>query len=574
MENALGNDVRPRLLLGTSDFAQARRGGHVYIDKTHLAVELIRGASSAVLFPRPRRFGKTLNLSMLRYWFEAPHHADKNDIPALFEGLSVASAGADVAAHFQRHPVIYLTFKDAKFRQWEECQAHVAGQLRHEVLRHAPAWQSADLSPDDRQALEQIGRGAGTLGNLQDSLRVLSRSLHAASGQEVVLLVDEYDTPIHTAWSNAYYDEAIEFFRNLFSEGLKDNPHLYRGVLTGILRVAKESIFSGLNNVTVHSLLSHNYSSCFGFSDAEVQQLVALVPEADVEGIRDWYNGYRMGGRVVYNPWSVISYLNAVADGFRPYWVNTASDELLRDLLIRQGPRLHDELADLIGGGAIVRVISENIQLRDLGRKRDEIWSFLLFSGYLKAEEFRNEASGVVAELSIPNREVGMAYAQVFRGWLDRSLANVGPDELCRALLNGEEQAFEAHLQRLIVESLSYFDVAGRTPEAVYQAFLVGLLVHLKDTHVVESNRESGFGRYDICVRPRAGMSGLRAGAVLELKSIMVDRGETAEAALDAAMLQIRERQYATALHQAGADPVWLWAAVFDGKRAWVRVAK
>lgn len=563
-----------RLPLGTSDFAQLRRGGDQYVDKTGLAVELIRTSSRVVLLPRPRRFGKTLNLSMLRYWFERPIGPGPSDIAGLFAGLDVSGAGEDVACTFQRHPVIFLTFKDVKSRTWESCRESVLALLQDEVVRHRPVWSAAPLADHERQTLEAVASGTVSDVALQTSLRVLCRAIALGSGEEAVLLIDEYDTPIHSGWLHGYYDQVIELFRTLLSGGLKDNPHIYRGVLTGILRVAKESIFSGLNNVAVHTLLSRPFSRWFGFTDGEVDALCQLAgPEADREGIRQWYNGYLMGDQVVYNPWSVLSYLSATADGFKPYWINTASDEILRKLLIGAGLGIQAELSDLVAGREITEPVSEDIQLRDLGQRGSDVWSFLLFSGYLKARDVR-VGDRVVATLSIPNREVVLGYRAMFLRWLDQ---NVGTSNdvvaLCRSLLSGDEPGFEGRLGRLVVNSLSYFDVGGRAPEAVYQAFLVGLLVQLDATHIVDSNRESGYGRYDVCVRPRLEVAGSRSGAVLELKSVDPDR-ETAEAALESAMRQIHARAYATTLREAGSDPIWLWAAVFDGKRVRVKVEK
>ena len=577
--------MAPRLPLGTSDFAQLRRGGDYYVDKTGLAVELIRTSSRVVLLPRPRRFGKTLNLSMLRYWFERPISPGADDIAMLYAGLDVARAGDDVAARYQRHPVIFLTFKDVKNKTWATCRANVLALLQDEVVRLRPAWGDAPLADHDRQLLEALAVGTASDAALQSALRVLCRAIALGTGEDAVLLIDEYDTPIHSGWIHGYYDDVIELFRNLLSGGLKDNPHIYRGVLTGILRVAKESIFSGLNNVDVHTLLSDSFSRWFGFTEGEVQALCARVgPDVDLDGIREWYDGYLMGDEVVYNPWSVLSYLSARKNGFKPYWINTASDEILRKLLIGSGLGIQADLGTLVAGGEIEKQVSENIQLRDLGRTSADVWSFLLFSGYLKASNVR-VGDRTVAKLRIPNREVVLGYRAMFLRWLDEGLgADSEVGALCQSLLSGDEVGFEGRLQRLVVNSLSYFDVGGRTPEAVYQAFLVGLLVQLDATHIVDANREAGFGRYDVCVRPRLNGAGSpvgaqpsptagRSGAVLELKVVDPNR-ETWETALESAMRQIHDRAYASALHEAGADPVWLWAAVFDGKRVRVQVER
>ena len=556
-----------RLPIGYSDFRQLRREGFDYVDKTGLVVEIVRSTAQVFCFPRPRRFGKTLNLSMLRYWFERTDEA-RGD---LYAGLAVASAGDDVAATFQRHPTVFLTFKDVKHRDWPACRADMAGLIQTEADRLRPVWESAPLTDSERVSLTTIVVGTATDTDLHGSLRLLTRALHLATGQRAVLLIDEYDTPIHAGWGGGYYDEVIGFFRNLLSSGLKDNAHLYRGVLTGILRVAKESVFSGLNNVSVYTVLSSPFSAWFGFTEPEVQALCdAAGPGVDVQGLRTWYNGYQMGDTVVYNPWSVLRYLSNPAGGFQPYWVNTASHDLLRSLLVEGGMGLHDDLALLMRGGVVEASISETINLRDLPKSVATVWSFLLFSGYLKAASTRWDDGRLYAVLAIPNREVRTSYQDMFLTWLE---LGVGSESSARALggalLSGDAETFEGLLQRLIVESLSFFDAHRRTPEAVYQAFLVGLFIHLDATHIVDSNRESGFGRYDVCVQPRTPG---RPGAVLELKSYDATRWSAPDLALDAAMGQLRDRAYATRLRQAGADPVWQWGAVFDGKRVFVRV--
>lgn len=555
-----------RLPIGYSDFAQLRRENLTYVDKTGLVVELIRSTVQAVLLPRPRRFGKTLNLTMLRYFFE---RSDEDRRP-LFDGLAVAGAGEDVLSHLGRHPVIFLTFKDVKHATWAECVRGIAGVLAAEVLRLEPLLDRAGLRPEEAAMLGRLRAGTADLAEMGGLLTRLSEWLHRATGEEVVLLVDEYDTPIHTGFARGYYDEVVGFLRHLLGGGLKDNVHLYRGVITGILRVAKESIFSGLNNLAPYSILSQGHSAAFGFTEAETSALAAGV---ELGPVRDWYNGYRMGTQVVYNPWSVLNYLHHPQDGLRPYWVNTASDDILQELLIGRGLGVQDDLSALLRGESIRKPISENIVLRAVRNDADALWSFLLFCGYLTPVDpmSRDENGLPDLELRIPNREVSIVYRTIFASWMREALAGQSdaPARLGRALLGGDADTFRRLLQKLIVESLSYHDLG--TPEAVYQAFIVGLLVHLEPTHEVRSNRESGFGRYDVMVRPRAAG---QAGAVIELKVIDTDEGETVEQALDAAMAQVEGRAYATELHAAGAEPVWQWAAVFDGKRAWVRTGR
>lgn len=555
-----------RLPIGTSDFAQLRREGLLYADKTALVTEIVRGGPQVLLLPRPRRFGKTLNLTMLRAFFER----GLADAPALFEGLAVTRAGEDVLAHLGRHPVVYLTFKDLKHPSWERARADLARILALEVERHLPGLEGAPLPAGLRSVLEAVAARSASETDLQQTLALLTEALHRATGERAVLLVDEYDTPLHAALARGGYGEAADFLRNLLSAGLKDNPHLYRGVLTGILRVAKESIFSGLNNVAVYTLLSARFSTSFGFTREEVDALAAASGQtALLPALRDWYDGYRVGDGELYNPWSVLNALANPRDGLRPYWVNTASDELLRDLFVRAGLGVQDELAALIRGDAIHRPVDETVSLRDLSSSASALWSFLLMSGYLTPERplARDPLGGLDSPLRVPNREVSVVYRTVFQRWMSDALrtGSDAPQRLGRALLSGDEATFRGLLGQLVLDALSYHDVGGRQPEAVYQAFVVGLLVVLEASHEVRSNRESGFGRYDVLLRPRrAG----EPGAVLELK--VLDPDETPSAALASALAQVRARDYAAELRAAGADPIWRWAAVFDGKRVWV----
>ncbi|MBI4601054.1 MAG: AAA family ATPase, partial [Planctomycetes bacterium] len=380
-------------------------------------------------------------------------------------------------------------------------------------------------------------------------------------------------TPIHDVYGDEKrYEEVVGFFRNFFSAGLKDNPHLEKGVLTGILRVAKESMFSGLNNLKVHSLLRKPFATSFGFTEAEVEALCADfdLSTAQRDELRSWYNGYRFGGHVVYNPWSVLSYLDDAERRARPYWVNTGGDALIRRLLIDAGLGVQREMEALLSGGSIEKPVDEQTVLRDLEGKRDTVFSFLVMSGYLRADELlrSDEAGREHWKLSVPNKEVATVYRRLFLEWLNASLGDHADlQSLCRALLAGDASAVEEHLGALLEHTLSYHDTAGRAREVVYQAFVAGLLVALDRTHLVRSNRESGLGRCDVMITPRSPGG---PGVALELK--VLKASETMEEALAAALEQIRAKRYAAEIRAAGAEPVVELAAVFDKKR--VRVAR
>ncbi|WP_437800246.1 AAA family ATPase [Sorangium sp. So ce693] len=563
--------------LGQSDFRELRRAGAGYVDKTPFLGQLLADPAQVVLFPRPRRFGKTLNLSTLAYFLGKRDE----DLSPLFQDLAVWNDPA-AREHFQRYPVLFLTFKDIKTLSYETTLDAIRTEVQRLYSQHQHLLKSDALRPDERRHYEHMLLGEISEEDCRGSLRELSDYLARHHGQKVAILIDEYDTPIQSGYLNGFFDEVTLFFRNFFSAALKDNPSLFKGALTGVLRVAPENLFSGLNNVIVSSILSdRRYATSFGFTEAEVASVLeqarpdgvsaaqpAPLPDPTLprlEEVRAWYNGYRFGGEVIYNPWSI---LNCVASGaLRPYWVNTASTELLQHLIARRGLGLSSETEALLRGEPVEARIDENIVLRDLDQQPEALWGFLLFSGYLTATAVREELGEVTASLAIPNLEVRVAYRELFRSWLRRGLPERRHAEaLIRALLDGDAPSLEALIERLLVTVMSYQDPAGREPEKLYHGFILGLLVQLEGDYDVRSNRESGLGRADLLVRPRAPG---RPGVVLELN--VPQRGETPEQALLAAARQVRDRRYAVELVAAGAAPVHELVAVFDGKQAWVR---
>jgi len=554
-----------RLPIGQSDFRALRDQGYAYVDKTRLVTEVVDASPQVLLLPRPRRFGKTLNLSMLRYFLEK----STEDLRGLFAGLEVERSEA-ARAHFQRYPVIFLTLKDVKEGTWEGYSAGMAGVLALLYGEHAYLLDGDVLKPYERDAFTAIMRGTPTPAQSAGALRELSRWLALHHGERVVILIDEYDTPLHAAYHGRYYDQAVGHMRNLLSGGLKDNPHLFKGVLTGILRVAKESIFSGLNNLAVYSILRPEYATAFGFTEAEVEALAELAgPPAAMESIREWYNGYRFGGQTLYNPWSVISFLDSADRELRPYWIATSSNDIVRDLITTGPPALQAGLEQLLRGETIDAPIDEHVALRDIETNPDAVWSFLLFSGYLRASELYKDASDLQwARLDLPNREVRVALSAMVQTWMRTQVGgSADVQALLQALLRGDARTVERYLSRMVKASLSYHDTGGREPERVIHGFVVGLLVGLGPEYEVRSNRESGFGRYDVMVLPRTAG---RPGVVLELKTVDTDADETPTQALESALRQVRDRDYATELRERGASPVIELAAVFDGKRAWV----
>ena len=547
-----------RAPLGQADFAQIRRQGLVYVDKSQLIVDLLEDSALVVLLPRPRRFGKTTNLSMLRAWFERV--SDGADRADLFQDLEVWRS-AQARAHFQRYPVIALTLKELKPTSWEACLADLRLLLADCYQQHEWLLSWPGLRAGDRRRYEAVLSGEAPPELLRRALLDLSALLHEATGEQVVLLIDEYDTPIHAGWLHGYYDEVIGFFRVFLGAALKDSPHLARGVLTGILRVSKESIFSDLNNLRVYTLLREEYSAAFGFTEEEVQVLAeqadagALLPE-----IRRWYNGYRFGNATIYNPWSILSFLSSRDRELRPYWVNTSGNELIGQLITQGQAQASQALEILLRGGRVRQPIEDGLVLPDLRRDANAVWTLLLYSGYLRPAAIYE--AGREVDLEIPNQEVMLAFDLLLQRWMRGQVGGSGEvDALLRAMLRGDVESFEDGLSTLVIHAMSSLD-GGRTPEQVYHAFTLGLLVQLRATHRVESNPESGFGRADVLVIPRTPG---QAGVVLEFKRVREQ--DTPEGALQAALQQIADRRYAAKLEDAGAAPVWVYGVVFDGKR-------
>ena len=403
-----------RIPIGLDDFRALREQRLEYIDKSDLILELLdRPGVQAIVFPRPRRFGKTLNLSMLRCWFEKRDE----DLSHLFQDLSVWQAGDEYRAHFQRYPVLHFNFKDTKAEGFDECWAAIREKIIDLYNEHRYLLESGRFSEVEARRYQQILDGAVETTLYRRALLDMSSYLHRHHGEKVVILIDEYDEPIHAGHLHGYAAPIIDFMRAFFTNGLKTNPHLFRAVVTGILRVGKESLFSDANNIDVYTLLAKQFNTCFGFTETEVTALLERNGRTDkLEAVRTWYNGYLFGGAVIYNPWSVLSFLQREDDNPKPYWLSTSSNDLVRELLQRYALRLQPVFEALLEGGSVERMLDENVILSEILEVESGLWNILVFSGYLKAEQIEDDALGrTVHRLSIPNREVKHLYATMFR---------------------------------------------------------------------------------------------------------------------------------------------------------------
>tara|TARA_B100000745_G_scaffold291979_1_gene232398 strand:+ start:729 stop:2408 length:1680 start_codon:yes stop_codon:yes gene_type:complete len=554
-----------QLPLGTSDFKSLISQSKYYIDKTQLIDDVIHG-SDVTLLPRPRRFGKTLNMSMLHYFFTNHQHNRH-----LFNGLAIENNAAAMA-HCGQYPVIYLSFKDVKEACFDDVVRNISALVKDLYVQHQAVWEDSQLTDEDGAFIDRIRQGTCDTVLLAASVKKLSQLLAAHYHQPVVILIDEYDMPINSAYTYGYYDELVGFLRNMLSGAFKDNPSLFKGVMTGILRIARESIFSGLNNIEVCSLTEREFNHHFGFTSAETEQALADYGLTHtIDSVRTWYNGYNFGGVTIYNPWSILHFIKKHGE-LKPYWLNTSDNALVRDLIARASPQVKQELeALLVDKEATVRkALNENIVFQDIHYSDDAIWNFLLFSGYLSYQNKALEDKRIYADLCIPNLEVAAFYEEAVLTWFEQKAnATQRLPVILEALLTRQFDYFCEAFELFAEESFSYFDVTGKAAESFYHAFVLGMLVQLQPTHSINSNRESGFGRYDVCLIP---LDKSQPAFVFEFKKVSKRQQETLESACDAALTQIDKKQYVAELHALGIKSVYPIAIAFEGKRALVKV--
>jgi hypothetical protein len=558
----------PKFKIGTDDFKELIDEGGYFVDKTLLIREIIEG-SKVTLLPRPRRFGKTLNMTMLRYFFE------KSDLNQdyLFDGYAITDH-PDCMSHQGQYPVIYLTLKKIKGDTWADAKEQIIQMIGR-------CCSSANLSPSMlRQEDQDIYTSLVTFHPsdtiLSLSLELLTLWLYEFHKKPVIILIDEYDTPMIEAWSRGYYDEMATFMRAWLGAGLKQEHGraLYRAVITGILRIAKESIFSELNNLDVASpLMIGPYSDKFGFTQPELDLILEVFEvhsHADI--LRDWYNGYSYGGQTIYNPWSVISYIQAIPNPPGPKWLNTSSNALVYEELEAGGLEIKRDLECLLSGQEIRYPILETITFKDISKNPMNIWSFLYFSGYLKADYpqwAEYDPDLLTYALSIPNREISAAYRQFVNSMYETGDLSSGIKGFLTFFLENLPNSFlEEVLQDLTLGLVSMYDLA-KLPEAVFHAFVLGLLANLRHVYEIRSNAEAGYGRADILMIPKTRK--YQTAYVIEFKSITDKEG--GQETVDDALGQIRTREYDAALKNAGVSPdaVRRLAVILQGKKVVVR---
>ena len=511
-----------KLDLGNSDFKSIIENNNYFVDKSLFIKEVIDCQSQIVLLPRPRRFGKTLNLSMLRYFFDINRKSQNN----LFLNLNIWQIENEIKEKYAKYPVIFLSFKDAKENNWEHCLELIISEISDTYSKHLYLLESSDLADHEKIEYQRITHKNASIVEYQRSLKKLSEYLQRFYKQRVVILIDEYDTPIQAGYKK-YYENAISFMRNLLSGAFKDNTSLYKGVITGILRVSKESIFSGLNNVSVHSVLDNEFSDKFGFTELETKQ---ILKDFDVpipyDEIKKWYDGYKIGQTTdIYNPWSILNFAIGYKNGFQPYWVNTSSDELLKEQLKDKNENyIREQLLKLINNETIEKTIDQNFVFPDLDTDKELLWTLLVFSGYLTTESKRDVNNYT---LKIPNYEIKFVFKNIILKWLsvDIKIRKTLLEDTTKNLINNEIEKFEIGFKKIIGDTFSYFDIQGE-PENVYQSYVLGLLAIIGDDYIIKSNRESGEGRYDILLIPH---DKTKYGIVIEIKQMVRDEKDDNE---------------------------------------------
>ncbi len=549
-----------KLPIGESDFREIREKDYYFVDKSEFIADILNENNRVILIPRPRRFGKTLNLSMLRYFFDINEKGR-----ALFNGLKIESLPE--IKHQGKYPVIFITFKDLKEPNFDIFLRKLSKLITSLYESYSDKLVKGDFSQLEKKEIERILAGDTDYTLLQGSLEDLSKYLYKVYNQKPIILLDEYDTPIHAAWIKGYYEELIDFMRGFMSAAFKDNPNFKKAVITGCLRVSKESIFTGLNNLTVASILTHLFDKYFGFTKEETLKLLKDYKEEHrYDEIIDWYDGYKFGTQIMLNPWSV---LNTVSyKELRPYWANTSSNDVIR-MLVEEGPnQLKEDITRLLNGESIVSYIDENIVFPDLKYDEKSIYSLLFFSGYLRCENKENIKGKIRCELVIPNIEVEYIYENIISNWVKKGFSGERLNQLLKALIDKNIDEFELILNDLVVETLSYFDAKGKEPEALYLGFIAGMLIGLEPDYRVKTNRESGYGRYDVMVIPK---DVKKTAIVMELKSLNKTKHKDPDKAIEEALKQIEEKGYVKELEELGCRDILKLAVVSDGKKVWVK---
>ena len=564
------NSKKTKLPIGVSNFKDIIEKNYYYFDKTKFIENILEDGSQVKLFTRPRRFGKTLNMSMLKYFFDVKN---KDENRKLFEGMNISkSEYFDMQGNF---PVISVSFKKYQEKDWKngfDMIKDIISGLYDEF-----EFVKEKLSTRKKKKFDSILMEEANLANWKNSLADLSNYLYDFYGKKVIVLIDEYDQPIINSYIEGYYDETIDFFKSFYGSVLKDNEYLEMGVMTGILRVAKENIFSGLNNIKVHSILNERFTEYFGVLENEVEtSLKDFGLEYDLSDVQKWYNGYLFGETKVYNPWSIINFLDEKKLG--AYWVNTSENSLIKLYLQKMKKEIFDDFSKLLNEENISKIINDNVTFGNLEANFEKnFWNLFFHSGYLTLAE-KYDAMKKVVSVKIPNKEILEMFSDMF---IEVYFKNTGIFlDMTDALTNGDISNFKKYLKEILLENTGIFDVSGTYKEQFYHGLMLGLVLILKNEYEIISNNFAGKGRYDLLLKPKNILEG-KEGIIIELKIINEVKNlndnkihEKLEKECEVALKQIDEKGYSSVLKNAGIEKVLKIGIAFLGKEFEVKFEK
>ena len=544
------------LPVGISDYRVASTE-YYYVDKTMMIKEFLDERPVVSLFTRPRRFGKTLNMDMLRTFFEKTDE----DTSVYFRDKAIWNQGEQYRAYQGKYPVVFVTFKDVKCETWQETLQKLSEIIGSEFVRHAELLSSEACSDVDKAYFRRVMERTASDIELSSALLTLTRMLHEHHKIAPIIIIDEYDTPIQQGHTRNFYDQVILFMRNLFSGGLKDNRHLTFGFLTGILRVAKESIFSGLNNLSVYSIEDDSFSEYFGFTHDEVKQMAAYYgASGKYSELCEWYDGYRFGESSIFNPWSVINYFQRKCK-LQAYWVSTSSNDVIGEVLTLATDELYEKLYALLRGDTITTYIDTGVVYPQISSNPASVYSFLLVTGYLKLVNVVPPlGEGALCEVALPNQEIAFVYKKEILNKLSAFITQSMSISIQQAIYSGDADTLQKQMRQLLLQSVSVIDTSR---EDFYHGLLLGLCAMMDNCYYISSNRESGEGRFDIQLMPKTGKL---PGILIEVKWAKNAKKQTLEQLAQSAIRQINEKHYETELQSHGVETILKYGAAFSGK--------
>ena len=543
--------------IGISDFKVLRLRNNYFIDKSMYIKDIIDNQSGVVLITRPRRFGKTLNMSMLRYYFNIMEKNNKE----LFNGLKIMEQDKKYTSKLGFYPVIYLTLKDAGLMNYEYMIMQMKTIMMEMFYEHRYILESDKIADGEKNIFKRILNAEATDIDLINSLKILSKMLYVYYDKPVILLIDEYDVPIQAAYVEGYYEDAIKFLKTFYGTTFKDNPYLEKAILTGVSRIAKESLFSGMNNFKVYTIMDNEFADDFGITEDEMKKIIKDFNIQDEEKeIKKWYDGYKIGNvEGIYNPWSILNYLTDKE--LKPYWVNTSSNDLIKRIL-EKSATLKEQMERLLKDEAIEATIDLETIIVGIENKEENIWGLMLQTGYLKVEETVSLEERRY-KVKLPNNEIKDLIRGIIREWFSNKVLGNDLRSILQDLVSLNLKEFEKKFRVLVEEMFSYMDVGKNTAENFYHAFVLGILVGLKDTYYVNSNRESGFGRYDIMLEPKDKNGN---SFIMEFKVMENMEEKTIEDTVENAKKQIEEKRYEENLKERGFTNITKMVYAFNGK--------